>query len=105
MNLHLDPAVGHAKVFEQIECGHACGVLRGIFRQLAVVTGDLGDVQAGFFRMTDDDFIARRVDGESEDVVTAGNVRHRGWSENADFLGVGHDGKWREARSVWSSGA
>jgi hypothetical protein len=59
--------------------------LGGVFRKFAVVAGDSGDVEAGFFGMPDDDFIAGRVDGEPKDIVTAGHVRHGGRGENTDF--------------------
>ena len=57
MNLHLDAAVGHAKVLEQIQGGHTSAVLRGIFREFAVVSGNFRDVQAGFVTMADHNFV------------------------------------------------
>ena len=58
VDLHLDAAVGHAEMLEQVERGDAGAVLLGVFRELTVVAGDLGDVQAGLVAEAHDDLIA-----------------------------------------------
>jgi hypothetical protein len=67
--------------------------LGGIFREFAVIAGDFRDVQAGFFAIADDDFIARRIDGKAKDIVAASDVGDGGWGENADFSRIGHKEK------------
>jgi hypothetical protein len=92
VDLHFDAAVGHAEVAEQVQGGDGGGVLGEVFREFALVAGDLGDAQSGFIGMADDDFIAGGMDGETQDIIAAGDIRHGGWGEHADFRGVGHGG-------------
>ena len=103
MNLHLNATIGHAEVLQEVQSCDTGTVLRGVLRQFAVITGDLGDMQAGFIAVADDDFIARRIDGETEHVVTAGNIGHRGGGEYANFRRVGHK-KGKKKRSRGASG-
>ena len=86
VDLHLDAEVALAEVTEQRVGGDAGGVLLGVEGQAAVVTGDLGDAEAGGGREAGHDLVAGGVDAEAKHVETAGHVGHGGRRKDTDFF-------------------